>query len=346
VANYFDPFSLVDGTNAVASVPKGFYLTDAIAEHATACLQDFKRADKPFFLYVAFTSPHWPIQSRPEELAKYKDTYKMGWDAMRAARYRRQVVMGLFQPDQAVLTPRARLEAPWSGVTDKDWQASRMKAHAAMVDRMDQDIGKILAALRENGQLDNTLLFFLSDNGASPEEPRSGGFDRPTETRDGRHNMYGAELERKGVAPGPETTAGSIGPMWANAANTPFRYWKAETYEGGICTPLIVHWPAAIKAHGEFRRQPGHIIDLMATILDVTATPFPKEFHGHPTIPPQGRSLRLAFEDRPLQRDGLFWECLIRFCPNWTHQDSLGVQPTRMTEQPVRVRSGTRRTFL
>ena len=169
MANYFDPFSLVDGTNAVASVPKGFYLTDAIAEHATACLQDFKRADKPFFLYVAFTSPHWPIQSRPEELAKYKDTYKMGWDAMRAARYRRQVVMGLFQPDQAVLTPRARLEAPWSGVTDKDWQASRMKAHAAMVDRMDQDIGKILAALRENGQLDNTLLFFLSDNGASPE---------------------------------------------------------------------------------------------------------------------------------------------------------------------------------
>ncbi len=308
VANYFDPFSLVDGTNAVASVPNDFYLTDAIADHATAYLQVFKQSDKPFFLYVAFTSPHWPIQARPEELAKYKDTYSIGWDAIRAARYKRQVAMGMFKTDKAILTPRALVEAPWSGVADKDWQASRMTAHAAMVDRMDQDIGRILANLRENGQLDNSLIFFLSDNGASPEVPESGGFDRPTETRDGRHIMYFKELEKEGIAPGPETTAGSIGPMWANAANTPFRYWKAETYEGGICTPLIVHWPAGIKALGDFRREPGHIIDLMATILDVTATPFPKEFHGHATIPLQGRSLRPVFADHPIQRDGLFWE--------------------------------------
>lgn len=308
VANYFDPFSLVDGTNAVPSVPKDFYLTDAIADHAAKYLQDFQSSDKPFFLYVAFTSPHWPLQARPGELAEYKDTYKMGWDAMRAARYQRQVAMGMFNTDKAILTPRAIVEEPWSGVANKEWQASRMTAHAAMVDRMDQNVGKILAMLRKNGQLDNTLIFFLSDNGASPEAPGSGGFDRPTETRDGRHILYVKELEQNGIAPGSETTAGSIGPMWANAANTPFRYWKAQTYEGGICTPLIVHWPAAIKAHGDFRREPGHIIDLMATILEVTGAPFPKQFNGRPTIPPQGRSLLPAFADQPIQREGLFWE--------------------------------------
>lgn len=316
VANYFDPFSLVDGTTAVKSVSKDFYLTDAIADHAVEYLQGFKQSNKPFFLYVAFTSPHWPLQARPEDLAKYKDTYKTGWDAMRAARYQRQVAMGMFQPDHAVLTPRAKLEEPWTGVSNKDWQASRMTAHAAMVDRMDQDIGKIFATLRANGQWDNTVILFLSDNGASPEAIAAGGFDRPTETRKGQHLMYIKELEKKGISPGPRTTAGTIGPMWANAANTPFRYWKTQTYEGGICTPLIAHWPAAIKQQGEFRHEPGHIIDLMATILDVTGASFPKEFNGQPTVPPQGRSLVPVFAGQPVQRAGLFWE----------HEGNLAVQ--------------------
>jgi len=316
VANYFDPFSLVEGTNAVASVPNGFYLTDAIAEHAIQDLQEFKRSGSPFFLFVAFTAPHWPLHARPEELAEYRDTYKVGWDAIREKRYQRQVAMGLFDPDDAALTPRADRERPWSSVPDKDWTAALMTAHAAMVDRLDQGVGRILQTLRANGQMDNTLLFFLSDNGASPEEPREGGFDRPTRTRDGRPIRYRGEMEANGIRAGPETTFGSIGPMWANAANTPFRYWKSQTYEGGICTPLIVHWPAGIPARGEFRRQPGHIIDLMATILDVSHAPFPGVFGGHPTAPPEGRSLAPAFANQPIQRGALFWE----------HEGNLAVQ--------------------
>ena len=308
VANYFDPFSLVNGEEAVQSVPKDFYLTDAIADHAIEYLRDFKQSPKPFFMYVAFTSPHWPLHARPEEIAKYKDTYQAGWDAIRETRYKRQVEMGLFNPDKAVLTPRAELERPWSSVEHKDFMASLMTAHAAMVDRMDQNIGRILETLRANGQMDNTLIFFLSDNGASPEVPGSGGFDRSTETRDGRHIMYRREMERKNIPAGPQTTYASIGPMWANAANTPFRYWKAQTYEGGICTPLIVHWPAVIHGHGEFRREPGHVIDLMATILDVTHSPFPNTFDNRPTTPPEGRSLLPAFADNPIGRDALFWE--------------------------------------
>ena len=183
-----------------------------------------------------------------------------------------------------------------------------MSVHAAMVDRMDQGIGRILAKLQEIGRADNTLIFFLSDNGASPEIPLGGGFDRPTETRDGRAMLYRGDLQRRGIAPGGETTMASIGPMWANAADTPFRYWKAETYEGGICTPLIVRWPAVIKHGGGISAVPGHLIDLMATAMDVSGAPFPSRFGDQPTVPPEGCSLKPTFEGKPISREAIFWE--------------------------------------
>jgi arylsulfatase A-like enzyme len=308
VADYFDPFSLVDGASAVRAVPKDFYLTDAIADHVIVDLENFHASAQPFFIYAAFTAPHWPLQARPEDIAKYRDTYLSGWDALRQARYERQLKLGLFQADTATLSPRADAERPWASVSDKAWESAAMAVHAAMVDRMDQQIGRILAKLKELGQLDNTLIIFLSDNGASPEEPKQPGFDRPSETRDGRPIRYGAAMRKQNILPGPDDTFASIGPMWANAANTPFRYWKAETYEGGVATPLIIHWPAGLKAHGEINREPGHIIDLLPTALEVSGAKFPAQFAGHAPRPPEGVSLVPTFTGQPLPREALFWE--------------------------------------
>lgn len=309
VVNYFDPFSLVEGDQSVKSVPPDYYITDAITDHAIRDVDEFNRNPKqPFFLYLAYTAPHWPLHARPEDIAKYRDTYRVGWDAIRESRYRRQSQLGLFDPQQAALTPR---ESPrrWEENPGRDFDAATMATHAAMVDRMDQNIGRLVARLKEQGQLDNTLLFFLSDNGASPESYPQGGFDRPTETRDGRKILHPGELRASGKLPGPQTTFGTIGPIWANVVNTPFRLWKAQTAEGGICTPLIVHWPAQIRAKGEFRRQPGHIIDLMATALDAGGVSYPETFSGKQPSPPEGRSLLPAFRNQPLPRpEGLFFE--------------------------------------
>jgi len=158
-----------------------------------------------------------------------------------------------------------------------------------MVERMDAGVGRIVRRLQETGQLDDTLVLFLSDNGASPEAYEQSGFDRPAETRDGRRVHYPPD---KSVPPGRDDTCFGIGPAWANVANSPLRYWKAETYEGGIRTPLIAHWPRGVKAPaGSLIEQVGHVIDLMPTILGIAGAEFPKEFHGGATTPPEGLSL-------------------------------------------------------
>ena len=310
VVNYFDPFSLVDGEHAVRTVPRDFYMTDALTNRAIGYVDEFSRKpQQPFFLYLAYTAPHWPLHAPPEDVARYQETYQAGWDAIRQARYERQVKLGLLDPKRAELAPRAQKERRWEENPDRKFDAALMATHAAMVDRMDQNIGRLIARLKAQGQLENTLICFLSDNGASPEAYPNGGFDRPTETRDGRKILHPGALRAAGVLPGPETTFGALGPVWASVANTPFRLWKAQTAEGGICTPLIMHWPAQIKAKGELRRQPGHVMDLMATALDAGGVPFPGEFAGQKTTRPEGRSLLPAFTGKPLSREeGLGFE--------------------------------------
>ena len=309
VVNYFDPFSLVDGMQSVRSVPKDFYMTDALTDRALKDVDEFSRdPQKPFFLYLAYTAPHWPLHARPEDLAKYKETYQVGWDAIRAARYRRQAELGLLDPKTAELSPRNQKERRWEDNPDRTFDAATFATHAAMVDRMDQNIGRLVERLKAQGQLDNTLLFFLSDNGASPESYPEGGFDRPTETRDGRKILHPGVLRKSGVLPGPETTFGTIGPVWASVANTPLRLWKAQTAEGGICTPLIVHWPAHIPEKGKFRGQPGHVIDFMATAVAVSGAQFPAEFGGGKTTPPEGRSLLPSFSGQTTRETPLFFE--------------------------------------
>lgn len=311
VINYFDPFSLVDGTNAVKEVPKDFYMTDAITDHAVSYVKDFAKADKPFFLYVAHCAPHWPLHALPEDIAKYRDNYKDGWHALREKRFARQKELGLFDPKTTTLPPVQGNGKDWDKLTpeEKEYQATKMSVHAAMVDHLDQGVGKLLATLRETKQLDNTAIFFLADNGASPEIPTMPGYDRTAFTRNGEKLRYDPD----GIPTdslGSQTSYTGIGSYWASAANTPFRFWKKESFEGGAHTPMIVHWPKGLKAKGGTTTdQVGHVIDLLPTCLDLAKGKYPAELNGNKLTPLDGLSFAPVLQGKQrAQHDTIFFE--------------------------------------
>ncbi len=292
VVNYFDPFSLVDGETPVREVPEGYYITNDLSDKAIEYVNKYADEEKPFFLYLSYTAPHWPLHALPEDIEKYKDTYKCGWDAIRNQRYERIKELGLFPGQEDFLSARQFKDA-WEDNPDAEWDARAMAVHAAMVDRMDQGIGRVLEALEKNGQMENTLILFLSDNGCSNESCQNyspGENDRPDLTRDGREIVYPREKE---VMPGPETTYAGIGAKWANVANTPFRFWKAKSFSGGICTPVIAHWPKGMKKslRGTVSNQMGHVMDIMATCVDLSKAEYPSTYNGHNIIPMEGKSL-------------------------------------------------------
>lgn len=307
VVDFFDPFSLVSGTKPVKQVPAGYYHTDAINDTAVSYINTWAKEDKPFFLYVAQTAPHWPLQALPEDIKKYENTYKAGWQAIREARYKRLVDKGLIDPARAALSPRIDSALTWQKNPDTVWDARAMAVHAAMVDRMDQGIGRIIHALKQAGKLDNTLILFLSDNGASPENcMRFGpGFDRPGQTRKGDTIRYPVS---KQVLPGPQTTFASIGERWANVANTPYRYAKAQSYEGGVHTPMIAFWPKGITAKGAISRQTGHVMDFMPTFVEMAQTKYPGTYKGHTIPAATGISLVPAFKGKTGSRGTLYNE--------------------------------------
>ena len=289
VIDYFDPFSLVDGTEVVKTVPDDYYFTDAVTEKSVEYIKQFSRTDKPFFLYVAHCAPHWPLHARPGDIAKYKDTYKGGWEKLRRERYQRMLKKGLFEKENTLLPPVQDKGRKWEQLSEgeKEFQSAKMAVHAAMIDRIDQGIGDIVSTLKATGQMDNTVIFFLSDNGASPEVMQQPGYDRSSQTRDGRKIRYKGIFE-----PGSETTYTGIGPAWASASNTPFRYWKKESYEGGCHTPLIIHWPKGLKAKpGSITQQPGHVMDIMPTCLELASTSYPAQYKGHKLTTLDGKSL-------------------------------------------------------
>ncbi len=273
IVNFFDPWTLMEGDRAVPEVPDDYYATDATSDRAVAYIREMAAADAPLFLYVAYHAPHWPLHARPADIARYRGAYDGGWDALRAARYRRQLEMGLFDAATTPLPPIQGSGGAWNALPPEERRslAKLMEVHAAMVDRVDQGIGRIVEALRDAGRLEDTLLFFLSDNGASPERYLKPGYDRPSQTRDGRPVVYQPHYD----APGSETTWPYLGPPWASAVNTPFRFWKAESYKGGVQTPLIVHWPAGLKTPpGAITRQRGHVIDVMPTVLEAAGVEY------------------------------------------------------------------------
>src|SRR5262245_14491904 len=292
---------------------EGFYSTDVFGDYSRDFLALARRQKKPFFLYLAFNAPHFPLHARARDVQKYADTYTAGWDRLRQKRHARQIELGLF-PRGTPLSPRSpyttRADFLRSG-ENPAWDtlpadrradlARRMAVYAAMVECMDRNIGRVLDDLKTNGELDNTLVLFLSDNGACAEwDPF--GFDGNSGPRNVLHT--GEQLAAMG---GPKTYH-SYGSGWANAGATPFRLYKHYCHEGGIRTPLIVHWPGGIAARGEFRDQVGHIIDVMATYVDVCGATYPAKVGETAITPMEGKSLRPAFAGRPLDRPFLAWE--------------------------------------
>ena len=293
VVNYFDPFSLVYGEKPVRSVPDNYYSTIALADSAVACVNRFAQSNDPFFIYLAFHAPHWPLHALPEDIKKYEDVYTAGWETIRNRRYERMKNLGIFgDPSDTTqfLSPR-QFKDLWEDNPTQEWDARAMAVHAAMVDRVDQEIGKLMRALEQSGKADNTLVLFLVDNGCSSENAQrysAGENDRPAELRNGEPIIY---PKNKEVLPGPQNVLASIGPVWANVANTPFRYWKGMTYEGGICTPAIAYWQKGIKTEkGSITAEPCHVMDIIATCIDIAGVKYPKTYNGNEIIPLEGIS--------------------------------------------------------
>lgn len=303
VVNFFDPFSLVHNETPIREVDDDFYMTDFITEKSIDLIDAYSKDDKPFFLYVAHTAPHWPLHARPEDIAKYKDTYTGGWDTIRQARYKRMIELNLIDSNTYKL-PENSSGKKWEDCLEKEKESACMAVHAAMIDRVDQGIGDIIRKLKETGQYDNTIIFILSDNGASYERGYPPGFDRPGFTRDSTIIEYNSEH------PGAETTWNYLGQAWASASNTPFRYWKMQSYEGGTATPLIVHWPDGLKGkENTINKSFAHVIDILPTCLDLAGANYPDTINGMETIPPVGKSmLPVLKEESTTIHDTIYWE--------------------------------------
>jgi arylsulfatase len=279
-----EPFTTTD---------KNFYTTNAFTDYALEFLDEAGRKDKPFFLYLAYNAPHYPLHALPEDIEKYRGKYIKGWDVLREERYARLIGLGLIDKKWAMSERGADKHRsfsdipPWAQVQDKQAEELNMAVYAAMVDRMDRNIGRVLNKLKQLKVDDNTLVMFLSDNGGCPYERNK--------TED--------------IPPGPAESYRTYDSPWANLSNTPFRLYKRFNHEGGNATPFIVRWPDVIKKGGAITHQVGHIIDVMATCLDVAGGQYPSQHKGHKITELEGRSLLPILEGRKRRgHDALFWE--------------------------------------
>ena len=269
-------------------LPKDWYTTDLWTVFGLKFIDEALAAKKPFYLHLCYNAPHFPLQAPAEEIAKFRGKYKEGWGALRDARYARQLNSGLIDKGWEK-SPRPQGVDLWKSVPaeEQDRFDHIMATYAAVVHHMDKAVGELVAGLRERGVLDNTLILFMSDNGGNAES--------------------GARGKNEGD-PSKADSDWFCGMSWAFLENTPFRLFKHFNHEGGIATPLIAHWPAGIAAKGEWRTQPAHLIDIMATCADVGGAAYPANFNGKPVQPMEGRSLVGAFAGKPIERDALYWE--------------------------------------
>ena len=288
-ASFFRPATLTEDDTPLETPKDGFYLTDAITDHGVSFVKDHRRThpDRPLFMYVAYTAPHWPLHALKDDIDRYRGKYREGWDKLRTQRHQRMKDMGIVDAKWPVAASEVKA---WDQKTDKekDDLDLRMAIYAAQVDRMDQGIGRIVDTLKKEGILDDTLILFMADNGGCAEVIERG---------------KGGELG------GPDSFS-SYGPGWAWLSNCMFRLFKHWTHGGGVSTPLIVHWPARIPQpeRGKLRRQPGHLIDVMATCVEISGAKYPRESNGKAILPYEGKSLLPAFEDRPIEREAIYWE--------------------------------------
>ena len=330
--SFYDPNTLTKDNAYISPYadpeyqPEQYYYTDAIADHATRFITEHeaKRADDPFFVYVAFTAAHWPMHALEADVEKFKGKYDGGYPAVQQGRLEKLQQLGLIDPSW----DPAPLVGDWESEEDKAFQARCMEVYAAMIYSMDRSIGRIIETLEKNGELDNTLILFLQDNGGCAENYGRGKENdgprldkpslpplaadylqpdmRPKQTRDGYPVRDGL-----GVMPGPADTDIGYGEQWANVSNTPYRLYKHYVHEGGISTPLIAHWPAGIAKdrRNQLESQPAHLIDIMATAVDLAGADYPKTLGDESIHPLEGVSLAPAFQGKDLGRPNpIFWE--------------------------------------
>jgi len=337
--SFYDPSTLVRNNTMITAFsdpeyrPEQYYYTDAISDNAARFIAEHKRRsrDKPFFMYVSYTAAHWPMHALDKDIAKYRGKYDQGYEPIRRARREKAAGLGLVSPKWRI-SPRS---GDWNKVQNKDWEARGMEVYAAMIDSMDQGIGRIVAELKKQQQFHNTLILFLQDNGGAaegmgrsaqsdsaptqytsrPDEPVFQPLAKdaqhyfgavPKQTRDGWPVIMGP-----GIMPGGPDTFIAYGRDWANVSNTPFREYKTWVQEGGISTPLIAHWPKGIASsrRNQLVHTPGHLIDLMATCVDVGAARYPASINGRKIHPLEGVSLRPVFTGKSLKRrQPIFWE--------------------------------------
>ena len=320
--SFFDPWTLTRDEKAITPdndpeyQPEEYYYTDAISDNAVKYIKEHGEEDS-FFMYVSYTAAHWPMHALEKDIAKYKGKYDAGYEVIRKARHEKMKELGVIEDWPFVPMPES-----WSDIPEerRPWELRCMEVYAAMVDNMDQGIGRIVQALKDKGQLENTLILYFQDNGgcsegrgrsprkdpAAPREPM--GRDElqtemvPTHTRAGEPVLTGPE-----VMPGPTSTYIAYGLNWATVSNTPFREYKSRNHEGGISTPLIAHWPKGISAKNELRQRPGHLIDIMATCVELSGGDYPEEFDGREIQPMEGLSLVPSFsKDEDPDRHLLF----------------------------------------
>jgi arylsulfatase A-like enzyme len=325
--SFYDPWTLCRGNTYITPEndkeyqPERYYYTHAISDHAVRYINEHAKdhPEQPFFMYVSYTAAHWPMHALEKDIRKYQGRYDGGYEEIRQARFKKMKKLGVIGDVELSPAPEAWKDVP---PDIQEWDIRCMEVYAAMVDSMDQGIGRIVAALQQQEKLDNTLILYLQDNGGCHEalgrKPKKGRkiSDKiipmekdelqtrmiPDRTRDGRPVRIG-----KGVMPGPADTYIAYGRNWANVSNTPFRQYKSFNHEGGIATPLIAHWPDGIAAGNELRSEPGHLIDLMATCVELSGATYPEQFKGRDILPMEGRSLVGGFDgDRDEERVLMF----------------------------------------
>ena len=310
--NYFNPHGLMEQDKQISADDDDYYYTDVISEKACGMIDEAVAEDKPFFLHVCYTAPHWPLHARPEDIEKYRGTYKKGWDYFRTARHEELKGQGVVDA-QWDITPRDPDSRNFHDDSPKrqEWEQLRMAVYAAQVESMDTGIGRILETLRARGIEDNTMVMFLSDNGGCAEflnEDGDGkswpGYYRNT-ARPGETCSVG---NIESMEPGPATTFMSYDLPWANVSNAPFRLYKHWVHEGGIATPFVIQWPKA-SGRGLINSRPCHIIDIMATCIEAAQASYPESHNGHEIPAYEGESfLPLLSSEEPSRQRPLFWE--------------------------------------
>jgi arylsulfatase len=312
--HFFSPHFVMEDDSRVEVSPTDFYFTDAITGKALRMIDESVELGQPFFLYLAHAAPHWPLHAHEEDIARYQGVYCRGWDQLRADRHEQMQSLGVLQ-HRWNLSPRDEGAPNWSDVKAKDWEAERMAVYAAMIDRMDQNIGRVLAHLKAHGIHDDTLILFLSDNGGCAEFMAEDGWAKfmPDIHNDGRRIQMG---NRPSLRPGGPLTYMSYDLPWANVSNAPFRLFKHWVHEGGTSTPLLAQWPARFGPGG-VAHAPAHVVDVLPTILEAAGAAYPAELGGHAIQPSDGESFLPLLEGKDWTRQQpIFWEhegnCAVR----------------------------------